>query len=498
MKKKVFRFSYLDYEVLKKHLLAAGDNESQLFALCSKSEGPEGITLICNKLIIPGPNDLKNQSGASIEPSQEHQAIVYGLGYELRLSIVDIHTHPFSKNPRFSSTDDYHGTKNAGYITEHFPSEVTMGMVVFGNDLNCFEARIWNRGNTCFEPVDRLEILGSPTKILCNGIVEAIPEQDPYARHRIIPNWEQGLIEKLKVFACGLGGTGALMWQCLVNLGVGTYGWLKACDPDLLESSNLPRIPYAFPKNIGKSKAEIARHYARRKAPGINSSCYQESIASDNMQQIAKEANIIIMAADNDGARKIGNNISIRYAIPLVNLASEIIPDESSYEAVGQVQLVIPGQTGCLMCSGAIDASQAVLDLLPEEAQAERMAAGYVRGTDETPTPSVLHLNGVTSHVAISQFLRLVFGDGLKGKEFVHYDRQHCSLVVASVPPNPDCPVCGTKGYLAAGDERLKPELDLQGNDGVSLMLSNGDVVDEIGNKDLDLRKKPTPRSSQT
>ena len=179
MKKKVFRFSYFDYEVFKKHLLAAGDNESQLFALCSKSEGPGGITLICNKLIIPDQNELQNQSGASIEPSQEYQAIVYGLGYELRLSIVDIHTHPFSENPRFSSTDDYHGTKNAGYITEHFPSEVTMGMVVFGNDLNCFEACIWNRGKVCFEPVDRLEILGSPTKILCNGIVEAVTEHQP-------------------------------------------------------------------------------------------------------------------------------------------------------------------------------------------------------------------------------------------------------------------------------------------------------------------------------
>jgi len=496
-KQKVVRFTRSDFDVLKKHFQVSGHNESQAFTLFSHALGRDCDILIGTKLIVPDPDELKNQSSISIEPSKKFQAIAYGSAYDTGLSVGDEHTHPFTEEPQFSAIDDYHGTKNAIYLSEHLPEPATMLMIVFGRDLRSFQARVWNRSKSCFEPITRLEILGSPIEILCNGTVENIPEDDPYARHRIIPGWEQGRLEKLKVFVCGLGGNGALVWGGLLALGVGKEsGWLKACDPDVLEASNLPRIPYALPRDVGKPKAKIAQRYAHHKAPGIKVSCYQENIATDKMQQIAKEANVIIEAVDNDGGRKIGNNLSIRYAIPLVNISSEIIPDKPSYEAVGQIQIVLPGQTGCLMCSGTIDPSEAALDLLPEELIAKRARAGYVRGTEETPTPSVLHLNGVTSHLGISQFLRLVLDEGLSGKAYFHYEGQNCQLIAASVPPNVDCPVCGTKGYLGAGDEVSEVALDFESKQSGTVMLVNGEVVEESKGKNFAAGTKPKCRVS--
>jgi hypothetical protein len=196
------------------------------------------------------------------------------------------------------------------------------------------------------------------------------------------------------------------------------------------------------------------------------------------MQRTAAEANVIIGAVDNDGCRKILNRLAIRYMTPVVDIGSEIIPDGSSYEAVGQVQIVIPGKTGCLMCSGAVDPSEAALDLLSEDQRKARAQLGYVRGTDETPTPSVMHLNGAASNLAISQFLRLVFGEELGGKEFLHYDRQKCQLVPASVPPNLDCPACGLKGYVGAGDELPRVERpDKESLDKSSVFL-DGEVAE--------------------
>ena len=89
------------------------------------------------------------------------------------------------------------------------------------------------------------------------------------------------------------------------------------------------------------------------------------------MQDLIKEANIIIGAIDNDGARLILNGLAARYMIPYLDLGTEIIPDGSKYEAIGQVQTFIPGKTGCLVCSGAIDPSEEALDTMSEEDNAQ-------------------------------------------------------------------------------------------------------------------------------
>ena len=467
-KQNIIRFGSNDFKTLKEHLAASGNDESFAYALCSKAKGLECDIYICNRLIIPDTNDLKNQSSVSIEPSQKYHAIAYGLAYELGLIVVDIHTHPFSKNARFSSIDDHYGIQNAKYIVENFPEDSTMGMIVLGDGFDNFEARIWNSKTNRFEPVNRLEMLGAPTDILTNQKKSIIKTDDPYARHRIIPGWKQGILENLNISLYGLGGNGALIFESLLALGIGKNGWIMACDPDNLEASNLPRIPYATHKDIGKSKAKIAQAYANEKAPDLNVYCYQYSAEDDEMQEKAREANIIIGAVDNDGARKYLNSIAARYMIPYIDLGTEIIPKDSKYEAIGQVQIFVPGQTGCLMCSDAIDTSEAALDMMDEEGNAEYERVGYVRGTSETPTPSVLHLNGVVSHLAISQMLRLIFDDGFKNTEYLHYNRQQTNLISASVMRNDECPVCGVKGYLGAGDEdesNLKELEDLKDNE---------------------------------
>ena len=472
----IIRFSQTDFSALEKHLVSAGNLESQAFALCSKTKGASCEILICNKLILPDTSDLRNQSPISVEPSPEHQSIVYGLACELGLCVLDIHTHPFCKIPHFSGIDNCHGEKNARYMADNFPENSMMGMIVFGKDIKHFDAQIWNSKQAIFEPVQRLEILGSPTRILNTLEVENIKHDEIYARHQIIPGWEHGLLEQLKVFICGLGGNGSLVFESLVNLGVGKNGWIKACDPDVVEISNLPRIPYAFPDDVGKTKAEISQVYADNKAADLKVHCYHDSIESNWIKQHAKEANVIISAVDNDGARKIINSLAARYMIPCIDLGTEIIPEESSYESVGQVQVFIPCKTACFMCSGAIDPSQAALDLLTEKGRQEYADIGYIRGINETPAPSVVHLNGVVSHLAISNFLRMIFGDSIDGKEYTHYDRQRSHLITAAINPSLDCPICGKDGYLGAGDirENEKPCLkDIKDN---NITIINSDV----------------------
>ena len=293
----IIRFRTEDFNIITKHLADAGKDESFIYGLFSTAKNKDKTIHICNSLIVPDKKQLKGQTSVSIEPGREYQAITYGLAYDLKKSIIDIHTHPFSSNARFSSIDDSFGKENAKYIAENFPDTTAMGMIVLGQGFDNFEAQIWNREKKCFEPINRIEILGSPTNILINPKKELSDKiDDIYARHKIIPGWKQGLLENLKVFVCGFGGNGALVFDSLVSLGIGkNNGWIRSCDPDNLEISNVPRIPYAYPAEVGMSKAMLAKVHAANKNHELNVSCYAKNVQDKEMQDIIKEANIIFI-----------------------------------------------------------------------------------------------------------------------------------------------------------------------------------------------------------
>ena len=116
---------------------------------------------------------------------------------------------------------------------------------------------------------------------------------------------------------------------------------------------------------------------------------------------------------DSEGARKIISQIAHDACIPYIDVGTEIIPERNGYHAGGQVRVML-AREGCLICIGGIDLSEAALDLLSNENAKDYERAGYVRGTNQTPTPSVIHLNGVVSYLAISQFINLVFGESVQ------------------------------------------------------------------------------------
>ena len=62
-------------------------------------------------------------------------------------------------------------------------------------------------------------------------------------------------LQRLRVAIVGLGGTGSLIAQQLVHLGVRDF---ILVDPDVIESTNLNRVANAFQDDIGQPKVKIA------------------------------------------------------------------------------------------------------------------------------------------------------------------------------------------------------------------------------------------------
>lgn len=450
----VIRTSCDLFDRSEKHLLHDDRHEQFAFGLFSQARSAEGTVCMVKSLLIPGKNDLSQQSGAGIAPTKKFQAFAYLLAQQLGLGILDIHTHPFQSVPSFSSIDETVSRKNARYITENFAYPITHAMVVFGNDAKAHDAVVYDRVLGAYRTIGCLEILGRGIEIRPTGHPDT-PEEglDPqYDRQAMIPAWSQLDIGRQKIAVVGAGGNGAHIVQTLVSIGAGTEGWIAVIDFDLVEDSNLARIFYASPQDVGKPKVTVAAHWACQKNPKVKFYPYPCSITEKAAIDRLKAATIIIGAGDGDGLRKVCNSIAVRYMIPYIDLGCDIQVGKDEFEAGGQVRVVIPGKNACLVCCGGFDPAAAAIELMEDERAAVHAARGYVRGGRIEATPSVANLNAVTAQLGVAAFLALVHGKKFGNWDYAHYNQLTAETLVASTQRRPDCPLCGRNGIFAEGD----------------------------------------------
>ena len=407
---------------------------------------------LVREIIFPEEKDMSVHHETFVEPTRNFQLAVYQMALEKGYSIFDVHNHWFQEKPSFSSIDREAALENGKFLSRCLP-ELDFGLLVFNERVDAYEGMVFNKKMQDFETLDSVEILGSPIELLFNRESQERPNEEKYSRHHLIPGWKQLVLPDLNVAVVGLGGIGSLVIQILACLGVGEgRGSLTLADPDVVEKSNLPRIPYATDHDVEQAKVKLAMKFILRKNPRIRVIALQKSIQEEKARRILKQAHVIFGCVDSEGARKIISQVSHDAGIPYLDIGTEIIPEENTYHAGGQVRVVLPRQ-GCLICTGGIDLSEAAMDLLSKDKAKDYEKAGYVRGTQESPTPSVIHLNGVLSNLAISQFIKVVFGESLEGQRAIYYDQQKMSLLAADFERNPQCPLCGD--HL---EQSLKPE----------------------------------------
>lgn len=452
------RFSRKAYETFQKELIKDKKNEQFAFGLFSQAKTSDGTTLIVQDIFLPDEDDMHHQSGAGVIPSRNFQATVYLIAEQRKQGVLDIHTHPFQEIPQFSSIDHTESVKNAKYICKRFSYPVTHAMMVLNSSCTAYDAVIYDRSLDAYRQIDVLEILGRRIELKNKRELGNVPlESDSrYSRQMIVPGWDQAALARLKVAVIGLGGNGAQFMQTLVSIGVGTEGWIVGIDPDIVEETNLPRIPYAFPEDVGRSKVTIAAEYARRKNPNVKFYPYPCSVTEQAAIERTKAASVIICAPDNDGARKVCNEVSVKYMIPMIDLGCDIQIEDSKVQAGGQVRVILPGTNACLVCCGGYDPSTAAIELMEDEQAAEHIAHGYGSGPNATPTPSIANLNASIAQFGISALLALVHGEKFGNWDHAYYDQLTAQTMIANTKASESCPLCGKEGIIGTGDQKKK------------------------------------------
>jgi len=456
----VLRFAGSLFEALSKHLRADPSREQFAFLLAVPVNTAGGLLLLVQDLFLPERGDLIVQSAGRVEPSKGLQALVYCVAEQKGLAIIDVHTHVMDRAPSFSPVDRGVAARNAHYSAQRFELPITLGLVVFNRALTAHDAMVFDRERGEFEPISELQIVGPGLDIRRTGSSRGrTPESDErYARQELVPGWTQAALGDLRIGIVGLGGHGAQVLQMLVSIGAAATGWIASVDPDVVELSNLPRLPYATPDDVGKSKVEVAAEFVRRKNPTATFHRYPYSVTDPTARTRLQAADVLFGCGDIDGVRLVLNDLAVRFGIPLIDLGADIQVGDGTVEAGGQVRVVVPGATACLACCGAFDPSQAALDLLGEDDRAIYERRGYVIGADAGPTPSVAVLNTLIAQHAVTALLALIGSGPFTRQDYLHVDWLTGRTLVAASARNPDCPACGERGFLLSGiDANLAP-----------------------------------------
>jgi len=165
-----------------------------------------------------------------------------------------------------------------------------------------------------------------------------------YSRQMRVPGIGKAGQQKImnsRVTLCGCGALGTVLANTLARAGV---GFIRVVDRDFVEPSNLQRQVLFDESDVTNNlpKAEAAATKLRQ----INSSIEIESVVADidrtNIEDLCKDADLILDGTDNFEARYLINDIAIKLGKPWVY--------GGAVGSEGMTFTIIPGQTPCLRC----------------------------------------------------------------------------------------------------------------------------------------------------
>jgi len=165
----------------------------------------------------------------------------------------------------------------------------------------------------------------------------------------MVDGWNQERLKRARVLVVGVGGLGGVSATYLAGAGV---GYLRLCDSDKVELSNLNRQMLYTAADIGKPKALLAARRLSAQNPEIEIEAMLDTLTEANAGELASGCDLIVDGLDNHADRLKLNKASFDLKIPYVYGAVR--------EWLGQLSFFNPPKTACLAClmSGELNAPE--------------------------------------------------------------------------------------------------------------------------------------------
>lgn len=395
--------------------------------------------LLVRDIEYPDVSDYTAQGPIEAQLSPVFVAKVTKRAAKEKLALVFVHTHLDTGVPRFSVVDDGGEKVLKDFLTTRQVPGDHAALVLSEGGLR---ARLLGTDEEL-----RVVVLGSKRHVAADPDSDTRVIEQTFDRQvRAFGAEGQKQLQKLCVAIVGLGGTGSIMAQQLVHLGVRKFILI---DPDTIEQTNLNRIVNASHDDVGENKACVAARYIEAFDNRVSVEVVDGDVARDAVARHLIDADLIMCCTDSHGSRSVVQQVAYQYLIPCIDMGSTIIQANGEVKGIyGRVQLLAPGLP-CLWCSELLNAVEVRRDMMSES---ERKLDPYIAGSRE-PAPSVISLNGTVVSLAVTMLLGVAIGAPLDATRLM-YNARTPALRSVRGKANPDCFICSKKGALAWGDHR--------------------------------------------
>ena len=426
-----------DFITLKAELIG-GDTEKCAVLYANQMIRADGVVrLLVRESQFPAAADYTKKELLEAELKPEFVARVTKRARRDACAVVFVHSHPGSEAPRFSHID-LNGEKHlATFLATRHPALTHASVVISAAGIR---ARRLGGGEDI-----RVISIGTEREVLFDPLSPSSMISEKFDRQlRAFGSDGQKALQCLRIAIVGLGGTGSLIAQQLVHLGVRNFILI---DPDILESTNLNRVANATPDDIGKPKIEIAAQYIHAIAQDANVACINGDVIQARTARELLNADLIFGCTDSHGSRAVLQQISYQYMIPCIDMGVTITVKNGIITHIyGRVQLLSPG-LACFTCGGLLNPNEVRHDMMTAF---ERQADPYIQGERE-PAPAVMSLNSTAASLAITMMLAIVTKVPM-GARHVLYNAMSSSLRAVRGQPQPNCYICSRSGSLARGN----------------------------------------------
>jgi molybdopterin/thiamine biosynthesis adenylyltransferase len=138
-----------------------------------------------------------------------------------------------------------------------------------------------------------------------------------------------------------LAGAGAIGNEAAKNLAMLGARKILIVDLDYVEMSNVSRMIFFHPKDLGKNKAEVLAENIHARYPYVETSAYRGDLESMPLKHYL-DSQLVVCGLDNVVSRIFLTQICRKYGIPLI--------DAGVIGLTGRVQSYIPPDDTCPIC----------------------------------------------------------------------------------------------------------------------------------------------------
>ena len=289
------------------------------------------------------------------------------------------------------------------------------------------------------------------TKLLLNG--KQLPEGAHVAklkpRTTIVVDylWARQLLvwgaegqDRLRSATVLLAGAGAIGNEVAKNLAMLGVGRILIVDRDRVEMSNVSRMIFFQPRDLGKNKAEVLAKNIQRMYPYVETSAYRGELESMPLK-LYLDSQVVLCGLDNVVSRIFLTQICRKYSIPLI--------DAGIIGLTGRVHSYLPPDDACPICLFPPNQYSNVVGLRnPCEGPPE-----------EQTVPSFVTSISLVSSILAQETIKIILGlreykdtknwpekTGQPLRSILFLDLKNNRYTPVKVERSPRCIVCGKDG----------------------------------------------------